>query len=198
MKNLIISLISITILVALTSGKPIKLKDKEAIIIGRIILDNDSEIENNKLEIAFQTGPRGAKKAKADTAGLFCTKIAIGNSFVDYVKYKEGGDYRKIFSADCITFSLPEGGKIYYIGDIYLKWVPSERDKVKKGFSLGIGLGGSHMGGGLSVPISSAQAPGEDCPGISIMDKDDAIQWFRSMYPEDNREIVTQFVNLLP
>jgi len=154
MKDWSIYIVILILLIGFTSAKPIKIKDNEALIIGRIILDTDSEIKSEKIEICFQNGTKGSKRAKADQEGFFYTKIGINNSFVDYVQYKEGGTYQKILTEDCMTLNLPEGGKVYYVGDVFLKWTPSDRDKIKKGFSLGIGVGGSHMGGGVSVPIS--------------------------------------------
>lgn len=196
MRNWSIYIVIAALLISLTSAKPIKVKDKEALIIGRIILDTDSEINYEKIEVCLQNGTKGSKKAKADSDGFFTIKIGLNNSFVDYIQYKDGGTYQKILTEDCITLNVTEGGRIYYVGDIHLKWTPSDRDKIKKAFSLGIGMGGSHMGGGISVPISRGHIPGEDCPRITIVDREDALVKFKTIYPDDTREISPLFFEL--
>lgn len=196
MKKMSVYLALLIALIGLTSAKPIKIKEKEALIVGRIILDTDSEIDYKKIELRLQNGTKGSKKAKSDSDGFFYTKIGLNNSFVDYVQYKDGGTYQKILTEDCITLNIPEGGKIYYVGDVYLKWTPSDRDKLKSSFSLGIGFGGNHMGGGVAVPISKGHVPGEDCPQITIVDSEDLLSKFKEVFPDDTREIIPLFFDL--
>lgn len=199
MKKYFIYLCSLLILILCVSAKPIKLKPKEAIVIGRVVINIDNsnmEINYEKITIAFLNATNKTKKVKLSKDGFFCMKIGINNSFVDYLQYKNGGDFRKIFTENCITFNLPEGEKIYYLGDIEVVWTPSDRDKIKQAFALGIGMGGPHMGGAVNVPISSGYAPQEDCPPIIILNYNDAEKWYKTLYPDDDREIVTNFVNL--
>lgn len=195
-KHLISYLAIILALITLTSAKPIKTQSGEAIIIGRLIVDSDSPLEAKKLSIRLINGTKGGKVLKINEDGFFCAKIGVGTSFIDYIQYKKSGTFQKIFTEDCAILSLPEGNTVYYIGDIQLQWVPSERDKVKQAFALGFGMGGAHMGGGMAIPIQSGYTPNEQCPPLEIGEYTDAVNWYKENYLNDEREIVTQLIDL--
>lgn len=199
MKNLISTfLLFALILTTLTSAKPIKTNTKEAIIIGRLVIDTQSELSTDKTSFYVQYGVQGGQNIKIDKNGFFSRKVKIRNaSFIDYIQYKENGDFRKIFSENCLTFILPQHNVIYNLGDIQVKWTPSDRDKIKKGFSLGFGMGGPHMGGGVSIPVSSAYTPEQDCPQITVFENDSIVSWYKQNYPDDEREIINQYIKVL-
>lgn len=181
-------------LVSLTSAKPIKTNNKEAIIIGRILIDSQQELEADKISLRFINGTKGGKTSKANADGYFCTKIGKEGSFIDYIEYKNGGKYRKIFTDNCAIFYLSNAQTIYYIGDIQLQWTPSERDKIRQGFSIGVGMGGNHMGGAVDIPVQSSYKPEEGCPPLEIMEYTDAINWYKANYPDDDRAIETSLI----
>lgn len=196
MKNSILFVLAILILMVCTSSKPIKTKPHEAIVFGRFILDNDSEINHEKIELNFLRSPNGTAKAKVSSDGFFCIKMQIGNSLTDFIQYKDGGNFRKILTNNCLTLSLTEANKVYYVGDIFMKWTPTDRDKIKKGFSLGIGMGNNSMAGSFAIPIGESYTPSEDCPEITIQDMQETIDQFHSLYPDDTREVIIQFMDL--
>lgn len=196
MKNIIILVLAISTFMVCTSSKPIKTKPNETIVFGRFILDNDSEIDHEKIELNFLKSPRGTAKVKIAKDGFFCMKMQTGNSITDFIQYKDGGTFRKILTNSCLTLSLTEADKAYYVGDIFIKWTPTDRDKIKKGFSLGIGMGNNNMGGAFSIPISENYTPGEDCPEITIRDIQETIDQFHITYPDDSREVIIQFMDL--
>lgn len=196
MKNITLFLLALFMPLLCIAEKPIKTKSNEAIIFGRFILDTNAQIDHQKVQLNFLTSPKGSSKITIGQDGFFCMKIQIGDSFTDYIKYKEGGDFRKILTQNCLTLSLSEADKAYYVGDIFMKWTPTERDKIKKGFSIGIGMGTYNVGGAVSVPISENYTPGEDCPGITIKEIFETIDQFHQIYPDDHREVITQFMDL--
>lgn len=196
MKNITLFILAIFTLLVCTSSKPIKTKPNETIVFGRFILDNDSEIDHEKIELNFLRSPKGTAKVKVSKDGFFCLKMQTGNSLTDFIQYKDGGNFRKILTNSCLTLSLTEADKAYYVGDIFMKWTPTDRDKLKKGFALGIGMGNNSMGGSFAIPIGENYTPGEDCPEITIKDIQETIDQFHEMYPEDNREVIIQFMDL--
>ncbi len=196
MKNITLLTLALLISIACSAEKPIKTKPNEAIVFGRFIVDTKSQINHEKVELHFLITPKGSAKIKINNDGFFCAKIESGNSMTDYIKYGDGGDFRKILTNNCMTLFLPEPNKAYYVGDIYMKWTPTDRDKIKKGFSLGIGMGTYNMGGSVAVPISESYTPGEDCPEITIKEIFETIDQFHQIYPEDSREVVTKFMDL--
>ena len=196
MKNIILLILAISTFMVCSSSKPIKTKPNETIVFGRFILDNDSEIDHEKVELNFLRSPRGTVKAKIGKDGFFCIKMQIGNSLTDYIQYKDGGTFRKILTNDCLTLSLTDANKAYYVGDIFMKWIPTDRDKIKNGFSLGIGMGNNSMGGSFAIPIGESYTPGEDCPEITIQDMQETIDQFHNIYPDDKREVIIQFMDL--
>lgn len=196
MKNITPFILAIFTLMVCTSSKPIKTKPNETIVFGRFILDNDSEINHENIELNFLRSPKGTAKVKIGKDGFFCLKMQIGNSLTDFVQYKDGGNFRKILTNSCLTLSLTEADKAYYVGDIFMKWTPTDRDKIKKGFSLGIGMGNNNMGGSFAIPIGENYTPGEDCPEITIRDIQETIDQFHDMYPDDKREVIIQFMDL--
>lgn len=194
--NIILLILAISTFLVCSSSKPIKTKPNETIVFGRFILDNDSEIDHEKIELNFLRSPRGTSKVKVGKDGFFCLKMQTGNSLTDFIQYKDGGTFRKIFTNSCLTLSLTEADKAYYVGDIFMKWTPTDRDKIKKGFSLGIGMGNNSMGGSFAIPIGENYTPGEDCPEITIKDMQETIDQFHALYPDDNREVIIQFMDL--
>lgn len=197
MKRHLLSYLVLAItLITLTSAKPIKTRSGEAVVVGRLVIDSDSPLETEKLSIRFINGTKGGKTVKINADGFFCIKIGVGTSFIDYIQYKNSGTFQKIFTEDCAILSLPTDKTVYYVGDIQLQWSPSERDKVKKAFSLGIGMGGAHMGGGVAIPIQSGYAPNEECPPLDITEYTDAVNWYKQNYLNDEREIVTQLIDV--
>lgn len=195
-KNFTLFALAIFTLMVCTSAKPIKTKPNEAIVFGRFILDNDSDIDHEKIELQFLRSPRGTSKVKVGKDGFFCLKMQIGNTLTDFIQYKDGGTFRKILTNRCLTLSLNEADKIYYVGDIFMKWTPTDRDKIKKGFSLGVGMGNNSMGGSFAIPIGENYTPGEDCPEITIRETQETIDQFHQIYPDDNREVIIQFMDL--
>ncbi len=196
MKNISILLLAIATFMLCSSSKPIKTKPNETIVFGRFILDNNSDIDYSKIELQFLRSPKGTAKVKVNPDGFFCLKIQTGNSITDYIQYKNGGTFRKILTNSCLTLSLTEADKAYYVVDIFMKWTPTDRDKIKKGFSLGIGMGNYNMGGAISIPVGENYTPGEDCPEITIRDIQETIDQFHSTYPDDSREVIVQFMDL--
>lgn len=196
MKNITLFVLAILTLVVCTSSKPIKTKPNETIVFGRFILDNDSETDHTKIELNLLRSPRGTFKVKIGKDGFFCLKMQIGNSITDFVQYKDRGTFRKILTNSCLTLSLTEADKAYYVGDIFMKWTPTDRDKIKKGFALGIGMGNNSMGGSFAIPIGQNYTPGEDCPEITIRETQETIDQFHEIYPDDAREVIIQFMDL--
>lgn len=195
-KNFTLFALAIFTLMVCTSAKPIKTKPNEAIVFGRFILDNDSDIDHEKIELQFLRSPRGTSKVKVGKDGFFCLKMQIGNTLTDFIQYKDGGTFRKILTNSCLTLSFNEADKVYYVGDIFMKWTPTDRDKIKKGFSLGVGMGNNSMGGSFAIPIGENYTPGEDCPEITIRETQETIDQFHEIYPDDNREVIIQFMDL--
>ncbi|MBF0574420.1 hypothetical protein [Dysgonomonas sp. GY617] len=196
MKNITLFILAIFTLLVCTSSKPIKTKPNEAIVFGRFILDNNSDIDHEKIELQFLRSPRGTSKVKVGKDGFFCLKMQIGNTLTDFIQYKDGGTFRKILTNSCLTLSFNETDKVYYVGDIFMKWTPTDRDKIKKGFSLGVGMGNNSMGGSFAIPIGENYTPGEDCPEITIRETQETIDQFHQIYPDDNREVIIQFMDL--
>ncbi|MBD8346663.1 hypothetical protein [Dysgonomonas sp. HGC4] len=196
MKNITLFILAIFTLLVCTSSKPIKTKPNEAIVFGRFILDNNSDIDHEKIELQFLRSPRGTAKVKVGKDGFFCLKMQIGNTLTDFIQYKDGGTFRKILTNSCLTLSFNETDKVYYVGDIFMKWTPTDRDKIKKGFSLGVGMGNNSMGGSFAIPIGENYTPGEDCPEITIREMQETIDQFHQIYPDDNREVIIQFMDL--
>lgn len=196
MKNISLVLLAIFTVLLCTGSKPIKTKSNETIVFGRFILDNDSDLNHEKIELHFLRSPNGSAKVKVGKDGFFCLKMQTGNSLTDFIQYKDGGNFRKILTDNCLTLSLTEADKAYYVGDIFMKWTPTERDKIKRGFSLGIGMGGNNMGGAFSIPVGENYTPGEDCPEITIKDIQETIDQFHEVYPDDDREVIIQFMDL--
>lgn len=191
-QNLAIYIVALFIaLITLTGAKPIKTKPNEAIIIGRILIDSQIDLDYEKISLRFINNIKGGKTCKVNANGYFCLKIGTKASFLDYVEYKEKGTFREMLTDNCATFFLPKGETVYYIGDIQLAWTPSERDKTKKGFSIGVGMGGAHMGGGVDIPIQSSYIPKDECPAIDILEYTDAMNWYKENYPDDTRPIET-------
>lgn len=196
MKNVTLFVLTIFTLMVCTSSKPIKTKANETIVFGRFILDNDSEIDHTKIELNLLRSPRGTSKIKIGKDGFFCLKMQTGNNITDFIQYKEGGTFRKILTNSCLTLLLKEPDKAYYVGDIFMKWTPTDRDKIKKGFALGIGMGNNSMGGSVAIPIGQNYTPDEDCPEITIRETQETIDQFHEIYPDDSREVIIQFMDL--
>lgn len=195
-KNFSLFALAILTLMVCTSSKPIKTKSNEAIVFGRFILDNDSNIDHEKIELQFLRSPRGTSKVKVSKDGFFCLKMQIGNNITDFIQYKDGGTFRKILTNSCLTLSIDEANKAYYVGDIFMKWMPTDRDKIKKGFALGIGMGNNSMGGSFAIPIGENYTPGEDCPEITIKETQETIDQFHTIYPDDDREVIIRFMDM--
>lgn len=196
MKNIILVVLAVCSSIVCFAEKPIKTKSNESVIFGRFILDNASEVKHEKIELQFLRVPKGTAKVKVSKDGFFCLKMKAGDNIADFVDYKDGGTLRKILTNNCLSFSFKETGKVFYVGDIFMKWTPTDRDKLQKGFSLGIGMGTGIVGGAFSIPISESYTPNEDCPEITIKEMPETIDQFYKMYPDDNREVIIQFMDL--
>lgn len=196
MKKLSILLLALFTVVLCHAINPIKTKSNESVIFGRLVLETKAPIKSEKLEINLLLSPKGKTKIKVDENGFFAVKVPVGYSLVDFVKYGEGGNFQKRLYNECLSITISEANKAYYVGDIYMTWTPTDRDKVTKGFSIGIGMGGRYGGGAVSVPVSESYAPEVDCPEITIKETERTIGQFKNIYPDDNRVIETQFVDL--
>lgn len=196
MKQITLLTLALVTLLVCTSSKPIKTKSGEVVVFGRFILDNTVQLDHEKIELHFLHSPQGTHKAKVERDGFFCLKMKTGDNLTDFIQYKDGGTYRKILTDRCLTLSLADATKVYYVGDIFVKWTPTDRDKIKKGFSVGIGMGTNGWGGSFAVPIGENYTPMEDCPEITIDDIQETIDQFGALYPDDEREVVVQFMDL--
>lgn len=201
MKNLYVIALLTTVFLLLTSSYPIVTKSNESVIFGRLILDSKTSIKSEKLEFYLSVDAKHITKVKVNKDGFFAASIAQGYHNVEYIKYRQGGNYQKRFYYECLTVTIPKAGKIYYAGDIHVRWTPTDKDKVKNNnnavaFGVGFGLVGS-------IAYSVATSSGNDestlkkvCPEITIEKSQDTVDEFMKIYPDDNREILHQYMDL--
>ncbi len=190
-------IIAIFAIITLTSAKPLKTNHKEAIVIGQILIDSQTKLDPKGITIRFSNDEKDGKSSKATADGFFCCKLDVENSFINYIEYKKDGKFRKIFKDNCATLHLPEGQKIYYIGDIQLEWTPSEKDRIRKAFSVSVGVGAVHSDDGGDISVQSSYKPEEECHNIKISNSLDAINWYKKKFPEEERKIETKLINIL-
>lgn len=195
--NLAIGIIALLTILTLTSGKPMKTNENEAIVIGRITVDSKKKLNRNNISIRFENKIKGDKSCKVDADGFFVAKIGKDKSFIDHIEYKKDGKYRKRFMEDCATLNLVDGQKVYYIGDIHLKWTPSKEDRVRKAFSVSVGVGAVHSDDGGDISVQSSYKPEEACHDLTIGKSKDAISWYKKNHPNEDREIETILIRTL-
>lgn len=196
-QHLTLYVTAILVLILFTSAKPLKTNDKEAIVIGRILIDSQKELESESLSIRFANDEKGGKSCKVDTNGFFHCKLDLEGSFINYIEYKKDGKFRKIFTDNCVTFHLTKGDMVYYLGDIKLEWTPSEKDRIRKAFSVSVGVGAVHSDDGGDISVQSSYKPEERCHNIEVIESADTINWYKKKYPEEERKIETILISIL-
>ncbi|WP_306568049.1 hypothetical protein [Flavobacterium lindanitolerans] len=120
MKNYILLSFVIVFFVSCKTGKlstQDTLSQSETVIIGEIrIMNGDKEVTKNS-KIYFDEITKGVLFYKLAADGLVMMKLPKGNHFIKYIYTPYGSVNLPIGYAN---FSVPETGKVYYIGTILI------------------------------------------------------------------------------
>ncbi|MDR0581765.1 MAG: hypothetical protein LBG31_02260 [Prevotellaceae bacterium] len=184
MKKLYLLTLSIFCLFSCGSGRIVTTETKptETIIFGKFTINSKTPLKNKKVLIHFNERLWGKNAVWLDDNGYFYLKIPLGKNFIALVEYREGMGFYKNIPDNYATFDLSQNDKIYYIGDIELEWTPSKQDKRKAG--------------GVVGAISEANKKGEKA-GITIRDSKETIDYFKQLFPDNTKEIITQLTDIL-
>jgi hypothetical protein len=92
--------------------------------------------------------------------GLLCARFAPGDYYIYQLYTEEGGAslthaYQYQFQPDEVTFTVPQEGGFYYLGDLTFDWTPP-KSKNSADVAMGFVTGG--VLGAISVPYKGGEA----------------------------------------
>ncbi|OAV67479.1 hypothetical protein Barb4_02449 [Bacteroidales bacterium Barb4] len=151
-------------------------KQTETIVFGKLTIESDKALINKKILMHFNERLWGKHAVWLDESGYFYLKMPLGNNFIALLEYRDGGYYKNI-PDNYISINVPLTDKIYYIGDISLVWTPSATDK-------------RNNAGGVVGVLAEASKKGEKV-NVSVSESDAAINYFKQMFPNNEKEIIT-------
>ena len=177
MKQLLFTLILITTITSCSTGRitTTTTKSDEAIVFGRIKIISDKCSENKSIRLHFNNRTSGKHSVLLDDKAFFYTKVPIGTNFLASI-VNGHPSYYKYFPNNYISINIPSSDHIYYIGDIEINLTENEWDL--------------HNGGALGV-ILAAKQPGHKVP-IKVTSSDNSINHFKELFPQNEKDIITQ------
>lgn len=187
MKNSIAIFILSVFLLSCKSGKitTTDTKPTETIVFGKLTINSEKEINYKDIWIHFNERLWGKNIARLDENGYFFAKLPIGHNNIAMLVY---GRKNKNIPKDYVSIDVEDSNVVYYIGDVFIDWKPSNKDR---GATLAGALGG------VAGALIAANADGEQLP-VKIIATDSTIQHFKEQYQENKKDIETQLMKLDP
>lgn len=175
-------------------------KENEAIVFGKIsIKDANQYFSNSNITLHFYNEEL-KKKGKVDVEGngFYYIKLPLGHNSIVSVEYHKNGHYIKNLPNNYLSFYTNDNLKIYYLGDLNIKWNLSEYEKKTRNHVVMYGIIGGAIGGVIAAAASNYNNHNvtSSFANLSVEKTDTSKKYFNRAFPENQKEIVTELINI--
>lgn len=175
-------------------------KENEAIVFGNISIKDDNQYFNNSNITLHFYNEELKKKGKIDVGGdgFFYIKLPLGYNSIVSIEYRRNGHYIKNLPNNYLSFYTNDNSKIYYLGDLNIKWYLSEYEKKTKNHVVMYGITGGAVGGAISSAINNYNNHNvtSSFASLSVEKTETSKRYFNRTFPDNQKEIVTELINI--
>lgn len=185
MRNITVIFFISLFIISCKSGKitTTETKPTETIVFGKLTINSEKEINYKDIWIHFNERLSANNIARLDENGYFFAKLPVGHNNIAMLIY---GKKNKNIPKDYVSIDVADNNTVYYIGDVFIDWKPSNKDR---GAILASAFGG------VAGALISANTNGEQLP-VKITTTDSTIEYFKEQYPNNQKKIKTELIKI--